>query len=156
MFDKNNTPEREMMAVKTMEAIRLGKAPSDRDSVATQTQNGQTQGTGGPAASLTLDRAEKVLESLIDEGWLEKSQAGFLTLSPRALMELRSWLIDTYNDPPEGPPEDEENREWQKIKSCEGCKQIVTVVSITHVWRRIPHSYPNGNKTNSTLGPTLL
>jgi hypothetical protein len=134
MFDKNNTPGLEIMAVKTMEAIRLGKVPRERESSVTQTQNGQTQngqtqGTSGAAASLTLDRAEKVLESLIDEGWLEKSSMGFLTLSPRALMELRSWLVDTYNDPPEGPPDEEDDREWQKIKSCEGCKQIVTIVS---------------------------
>ena len=147
MFDTNNTPEREVMAVKSMDAVRLAKVDRERGGFGpTPTQPGglyvsargereiaermHTQGTsqanGIGAASLTLDRAEKVIDSLVDEGWFERSSMGFLSLSPRALMELRTWLTLTYNEPVDANEESEE-REWQKIKECEGCKQIVTV-----------------------------
>ena len=74
------------------------------------------------------DRAERVLASLVAEGWFELSKAGFYSLSPRALMELRGWLIETYN---EGADEDgSEDEEWvERIKLCQACKEIVTIVS---------------------------
>lgn len=70
-------------------------------------------------------QAEKVLKSLVAEGWFEKSQAGYYSLSPRALMELRGWLIDTYND-----EEDDEDDQTMRIKLCFACKEIITVVSV--------------------------
>jgi hypothetical protein len=129
MFDKNNTPAKEVMAVRVTEAIRLGKVarttidPAAGTQPATAAATNGAAGTPGPAASLTMDRAEKIVDGLVEEEWLDRSSAGFLSLSTRSLMELRQWLIDTYNDP--GATEDE----WQRIKMCEGCKQIVTIVS---------------------------
>jgi len=70
-------------------------------------------------------QAEKVLKGLVEEGWFEKSRKGFYSLSPRGLMELRGWLIETYNDNGE---EDEEEETVPKIKSCFACKEIITVV----------------------------
>jgi hypothetical protein len=39
-------------------------------------------------------------------------------------MELSGWLVATYNDPDPDPDPDIE--EWQPIKVCEACKEIVT------------------------------
>lgn len=125
MFDTNNTYNKEVMAVKGMDALRLAKPSRERESAVGSTQNMQ----GTTAVGITQDRAEKLLGELVDEDRFEKSRAGFYSLSPRQLMELRGWLIETYN---------EEEEEWQRIKSCEGCKEIVTVVCIKlfflHVW----------------------
>jgi hypothetical protein len=108
MFDKYNTPAKETMAVKVTEAIRLGKVT--RTSIEAATQH----------ASLTMERAENIVEGLVEDDWFDRSSAGYLTLSTRSLMELGQWLVDTYNDP------DLQDDEWQRIKTCEGCKQIVT------------------------------
>ena len=64
------------------------------------------------------------------EGWFEKSRAGFFALSPRALIELKHYLLSTYNHPPEEEAEDEaESRRYEQIKLCAACKDIVTMVS---------------------------
>lgn len=87
------------------------------------------KGTGGATPrpesaavdrGLTQEQAERTLEGLVTEGWFERSKEGWFTLSPRALMELRGWLVETYND-------SDEPEEWQRIKFCEACKEIVTV-----------------------------
>jgi hypothetical protein len=149
MFDANNTPERELCGVGATDAVRLAKAPPRPRAAAaaggaTQPQTqvpgdgddddggpAQTQGGGGAASSLTLERAEKVLEDLVDEEWLERGGGGWLSLAPRAVMELGGWLEEMYNDP--APDDEEEDAAtaagaWRRIKMCEGCKQIVTVV----------------------------
>ena len=78
---------------------------------------------------ITMIQAERMLKALVDEGWFEKSKKGYYGLSPRALMELRGWLIETYND----LDDDEEEGEDRvlKIKLCYACKEIITVVSAT-------------------------
>lgn len=121
MFETNNTPRKAIMAVSSTEAVRLAKAPSDSSR---QTQNGSaTQGSNGQ--SLTMVQAEKTLKNLVVEGWLELSDKGYYSLSPRALMELRGWLIDTYND----DDGDEDERDV-RIRTCMACKEIITVVSV--------------------------
>ena len=50
-------------------------------------------------------------------------------------MELRTWLVSTYND-----DEDEEEQEgvrYDKVKMCFACKEIITVVWID------PFSFPS-------------
>jgi hypothetical protein len=69
---------------------------------------------------LTHEQAERALAGLVAEGWFERSKEGWYTLSPRALMELRGWLVETYND-------SDDAEEWQRIKFCQACKEIVTV-----------------------------
>ena len=76
-----------------------------------------------------MGQAEKMMKTLVEEGWLEKSIKGFYSLSPRALMELRGWLWETYNDLDED--EGEEERASKKIKQCFACKEIITTVSRT-------------------------
>lgn len=96
-------------------------------------------------SSLTQSQAEKVLEAMELEGWFEKStvvmgggssrnerrKVIWYTLTPRALMELQQWLVDTYNheeEAEENENEAEENEEThQKIKFCKACRQIVTM-----------------------------
>ncbi|KAL6718221.1 hypothetical protein ACLMJK_004309 [Lecanora helva] len=119
MFETYNTPRHEVMAITSMQAIKLHKAPMED---ARQTQNGsETQGSAGQ--SLTMGQAEKMLKSLVEEGWFEKSQKGYYSLSPRALMELRGWLFETYNDVDE---EEDEEMTSKKIKQCFACKDIIT------------------------------
>lgn len=120
MFDTYNTRRAEVMAITAMQALKLAK-PSTRESGMQATQSAN--------AGLTMVQAERVLGLLVEEGWLELSQKGFHSLSPRALMELRGWLIDTYNDTQqaENSDEDEDDAEHIKIKLCAACKEIVTV-----------------------------
>lgn len=120
MFETNNTESREVMAVKDSEALRLHKAPRERDSAIGV--NGSTQGqTQSANSGITMKEAEKLLAALVEEDWLKKSRGGYYTLSPRALMELQGYLEETYNEP------DAEEGEWQRIKKCAACKDIITV-----------------------------
>lgn len=124
MFDVNNTPSAEIMAISTFDALRLNKNPSDQTQTQTQTQTG-----GG--AGLTKIQAEDALAAFVDEGWLERSQAGWYSLTPRALMELASYLTLTYNVPAEEDDSDEGGTRSgtvvERIKQCYGCKEIITV-----------------------------
>lgn len=124
-----------------MQAVRLCKAPTDNSN---ETQNGSmTQGSSGQ--SLTMVQAEKMLKALVDEGWFEKSKKGFYTLSPRALMELRGWLMETYNDA--GDNDEEDDEAILRIKQCFACKEIVTVVSTYHATKAL--------HANHRAGPTM-
>ena len=125
MFETHNTPRHEVMAITSMQAVRLHKPPSE---ARRETQNGSaTQGSAG--MGITMIQAERMLKALVEEGWFEKSKKGYYSLSPRALMELRGWLIETYNDLDDDEEEEEVNRTL-KIKLCYACKEIITVVSI--------------------------
>ncbi|KAH8689871.1 FAD dependent oxidoreductase superfamily [Talaromyces proteolyticus] len=120
MFETYNTRRCEAMVVSSMQAIQLAKVSSGDTSRRDSTDlPGTTQ--AGAAQSLSMSQAETVLSSLVDEGWLEKSAKGFFSLSPRGLMELRGWLVDTYND------EDEEGPQSRRVKFCAACKEILTV-----------------------------
>jgi len=117
MFETNNTQSREVMAIKATDAVRLHKAPRERESGASQGEQTQTSAN----TSITMSRAEELLATLVEERWLEKSKAGYYSLTPRALMELRGYLEETYNDP------DAEEGEWQRVKKCAACRDIITV-----------------------------
>ncbi|RGP75233.1 hypothetical protein FSPOR_855 [Fusarium sporotrichioides] len=116
MFEKFNTPRMEVMAITEMQAIKLAR-PNRREShIDTETQTQIVADKG-----LKHSEVETALASLVEGGWFEKSQEGFYTLSPRALLELRPWLVETYNDP------DLDAQDWQRIRFCEACKDIVTM-----------------------------
>ncbi|KAL8243666.1 hypothetical protein R6Q59_009924 [Mikania micrantha] len=118
MFDgQNNRGKREAMCLGSIDAVQLAKGASRR-----ATQNGNTQ-TGG----LSLKEGEDVLRRLVEEGWLERSSKNFYSLSPRALMELKGWLIEAYNEPVD-EDDTEADRPVDKIKFCHACKDIITVV----------------------------
>jgi hypothetical protein len=118
MFETFNTPRREVMAITAMEAIRLHKNSSEP-------QANNTQGVAGKG--LTMADAERTIKSFVEEGWFEKSPDGFFTLSPRALMELKQYLINTYNGA--GDDEDDDEERVERIKNCYACKELITVVS---------------------------
>ena len=103
------------MVISSMQALQLAK-------VSGEARRESTQGGGGAAQSLTMTQAETVLRQLVEEGWLEKSRKGYYRLSPRGLMELRGWLVATYNDEGMGVG-------VKKIKSCEACGDVITAVS---------------------------
>jgi len=127
MFETHNTPRREVMAITSMQATYLAKPAVEQRG---ETQNGSaTQGSGG--AGITMGQAEKMMGAMVEEGWFEKSRKGYFSLSPRALMELRGWLMETYNDV--GDDEEEDGPRVLKIKLCYACKEIITVVSVQGV-----------------------
>lgn len=121
MFETYNTRRMEVMCVDTLQAnkFRHIPSPSGDESVVVDGEE-QTQATQG-VKGLRSTEVDKVMADMVEEGWFEKSQHGFHSLSPRALLELRSWLIESYNDPDLGPDD------WQRVKFCEACKEIVTV-----------------------------
>lgn len=116
MFETYNTERQEVMAITSMQAMKVAKADDRR-----RQSNGNGEESQSADKGLTHGQAEKLMLSLVEEGWFERSKEGWYTLSPRALMELKSWLVATYNDP------DAEPGEWQHIKNCEACKAIVTM-----------------------------
>ncbi|KIV90383.1 hypothetical protein PV10_07692 [Exophiala mesophila] len=119
MFDgRHNTTRTEAMCLSGIDAIKLGRAPNNRRE--TQNADADNANTQSSLGSLSPKEAETLLDKLVQEDWLEKSRAGFYSLSPRALLELKGWLIDTYN-------EDEDGEKRDKIKTCYACKDIVTV-----------------------------
>ena len=123
MFETNNTRRAEIMAVTGQQALQLYKVPGGdrRESAAGTQQDTQTQN-----ANLTMHQAERVLHLLVSESWFEVSDKGFYTLSPRSLMELRGWLIDTYNDADNDSDASDQGHPHEKIKVCMACREIVT------------------------------
>ncbi|KAL1979986.1 hypothetical protein VTN96DRAFT_4832 [Rasamsonia emersonii] len=120
MFETYNTRRCEAMVVTGIQAMQLARASGDanrRESNGAATQASQ----GGAAQSLSMSQAETMMNRLVEEGWFEKSSKGFYSLSPRGLMELRGWLVETYND------EDEDGHRANRIKFCAACKDILTV-----------------------------
>ncbi|OJJ35988.1 hypothetical protein ASPWEDRAFT_172770 [Aspergillus wentii DTO 134E9] len=118
MFETHNTRISEGMVITGMQAMQLAKAgDANRRESGAATQQSQ----GGAAQSLSMSQAEMVMSQLVDEGWFEKSRKGFYSLSPRGLMELRGWLVATYND------ENDEGQRANKIKFCAACRDIITV-----------------------------
>ncbi len=120
MFDKYNTPRMEVIALTDMQAVKLAR-PNRRESAVNRSEDEPTQSQTTVDRGLKHSEVETVLENLVGGGWFEKSREGFYSLTPRALLELRPWLLGTFNYP------DAEEGEWQRIKFCEACKDIVTV-----------------------------
>lgn len=119
MFEKYNTPMREIMAITSTQAVNLGRAGRSSGRNSLGNTNGESQSN---VKSLSGAQAQEMLKSLVNEGWFER-HGEFYTLTPRALIELRRWLRDTYDEPP-----DEENEDGvQRIKHCRGCGDIVTM-----------------------------
>ena len=141
MFETNNTSRNEVMAIQPMQASRLAKAPSNR-----RESEAETQGSAGQG--ITQTQADKVLKSLVEQGWFEKSRKNFYSLTPRALMELRGWLMETYNEDDESDGEGSENRPL-KVKLCYACKEIITYVS--YLWRA-----ESSGDSNSSRALTIL
>lgn len=131
MFETYNTRRCEAMVLSSIQAVQLAKAPSSTSTNSSSTSaaaadNPTTTTSSSAAQSITMSQAETVLTRLVEEGWFEKSRKGFYSLSPRGLMELRGWLVDTYND--DDDDRDESGSRGQRIKFCAACKDIITIV----------------------------
>ncbi|CAK3827460.1 related to DNA repair Nse1 [Lecanosticta acicola] len=137
MFEeKNDSEAAEVMAVKGTEALNLRKAERGRGrgrrgSGPTQQPDGSTNGN---AADITMHQADLMLQSMVAEGWFELSENGYYSLSQRGVLELKDWLVKTYDDADDEEEEEEEEEEGgggdpahKKIKSCSACRQIITV-----------------------------
>ncbi|KAI9700663.1 MAG: hypothetical protein M1836_002032 [Candelina mexicana] len=133
MFLTNNTPRQELCAVSSMQAVRLHKNPTPNSRVSNGTAepdgNGDVNsGVGAGGQGLSIVQAEKVLAGMVEEGWFERSKAGFFTLSARGLMELRGWLLETYNNGGEEEEDgDGDEGRGDRVKLCFACKEIITV-----------------------------
>ncbi|KAK4163250.1 Non-structural maintenance of chromosomes element 1 [Cladorrhinum sp. PSN259] len=121
MFETYNTPRMEVMAVEEAQALQVSRPNRNRESNANTQVDGDNEERSQASVNRALKHSEvlSLLSSLVAEGWLDKSREGFFTLSPRSLIELWSWLVATYNDP-------DLEEDWQHIKFCESCKEIVT------------------------------
>ncbi|KAJ5116699.1 hypothetical protein N7456_001047 [Penicillium angulare] len=119
MFETNNTRLCEGMVITPMQAVNLRTATeaNRRRSTMTETQPAQ----GGAANNLSLTQAETMMKQLVEEGWFEKSEKSYFSLTPRGLMELRGWLVAEYND------DESDGRRADRIKFCAACKDIITV-----------------------------
>ncbi|BDD63865.1 hypothetical protein MAP00_008723 [Monascus purpureus] len=136
MFDTYNTRRLEAMVITQMQAVQLAKVSSgDANRRESSTQQ-QSQGQGGSVQSLGMSQAEMVMKRLVDEGWFEVSRKGFYSLSPRALIELRGWLAETYNE------DNGDGGRTNKIKFCAACKDIITVVSYIYIFLAILPAHP--------------
>jgi hypothetical protein len=120
MFEVNSTGKKEVMAITVMQVNQLAKAPR-RDG--TSQINGEEEGTQAEtnAISISMSDAETVLDRLVSQQFFQKSRANYYSLAPRGLMELRSFLKETYNT------ENEDGEMVVRVRDCEGCREIVTV-----------------------------
>ncbi|KAI9652042.1 MAG: hypothetical protein M1831_007234 [Alyxoria varia] len=125
MFEKYNTPQRETMAIKGIQAVNLARSSSNRASgqhIVIDGDEAETQASTSNSGALTKTQAQNVMDSLVDEGWFRRV-GDYYTLSPRAIMELRGWLVETYNE----PPDEDGTPGVERIKSCQACREIVTM-----------------------------
>ncbi|CBX99780.1 hypothetical protein IAQ61_002989 [Plenodomus lingam] len=139
MFDTNNTRTREVMAVKHTEASQLAR-PSRRNRhsqfsgpTADEEANTQTQSqthTSSSDPGITIQEADTILTTLVQQALLQKSRQGYFSLAPRALMELRAYLKETYNESVDDADETDDANGSSlariRIHDCEGCREIVT------------------------------
>ncbi|KAF2865998.1 Nse1 non-SMC component of SMC5-6 complex-domain-containing protein [Massariosphaeria phaeospora] len=129
MFETNNTRIREIMAVSTMETTQIARPPprSRQSQAQTQIEADGDEPTQVQVRDpgLKMQEAEDVLNTLVAQGFFHCSRAGYYSLAPRALMELRAYLKETYNEPP--ADDDPEDEGITRIHDCEGCREIVTV-----------------------------
>lgn len=123
MFETNNTKRMEVMAVNAAQARSVGRPPARNGNDNHDADDDEDQPQQAADRGLRHSEVERLLASLVDEGWFELSEGepGYYSLSVRSLMELKTWLLEEYNDPDAGP------EDWQHIKFCEACKDIVTV-----------------------------
>jgi hypothetical protein len=125
MFETNNTRSREVMAIKHTEASQLARVSRrNRQSQA----NGASVGADGETATaadtgISMPEADNVLDTLLSQSFLQQSPAQYYSLAPRALMELRAYLKETYNEPASSAGADDA---IVRIRDCEGCREIVT------------------------------
>ncbi|KAG5976194.1 hypothetical protein E4U55_007467 [Claviceps digitariae] len=122
VFDKYNTPRMEVLAITEMQAIKLARPLAHRQSHMNDDETADPEEPSKHAIDRGLKHSEVeiMLTRLVEGEWFSKSRDGFYTLTPRALMELRPWLFETYNEVAAAD-------EWQRIKVCEACKDIVTI-----------------------------
>ena len=146
MFETNNTRRAEAMVVSGIQATQLARVSS---ADANRRQSGTQQQTqGGSAQSVSMSQAETILQQLVEDGWFEKSRKGFYSLGPRGLMELRGWLVATYND------ELDEDRRVDRIKFCAACRDIITVVSTSTSQVYVYHAnFTRANAAQTVIAP---
>ncbi|KAF1921259.1 Nse1 non-SMC component of SMC5-6 complex-domain-containing protein [Ampelomyces quisqualis] len=126
MFDTNNSRTREVCAIRHSEASQLARVrrttrhsqPHVPDNDDEDDSPPQHQDTG-----ISIQEADNLLSTLVSQSFFQKSHAGYYSLAPRALMELRAYLKETYNEPASAADGEDA---VVRIRDCEGCRDIVT------------------------------
>jgi hypothetical protein len=121
MFETNNTHTRQVMAIKHAEASQLARL--SRHNRQSQVNGDGEQSQVSQDTGISIQEADEVLITLQNEGFFQKSSGQYYSLAPRALMELRAYLKETYNEPSSSPSADDA---VIRIRDCEGCREIVT------------------------------
>ncbi|KAL5372079.1 hypothetical protein PMIN06_010686 [Paraphaeosphaeria minitans] len=141
MFEENNTRTREILAVKQMRANQLAKAPARsrpsqiQGQPATQLEDDDDDDDDAAAAAAAAQpeanvksighaESQRVLQTLVAQGFFQLSPSHYYALAPRGLLELRNYLKETYN---EMPADDEDDEPTIRVRDCEGCQEIVTI-----------------------------
>ncbi|EPE02229.1 dna repair protein [Ophiostoma piceae UAMH 11346] len=121
LFDTYNTPRIEAMCVTEQQAVKLSRPPrSARPSMPADGAEGAATADANRDRGLKHSVVISLLQSLVRQGWLHKSVQGFYSLSTRALLELESYLVETFNDPSAAADA------WQRIKRCAACRELIT------------------------------
>jgi hypothetical protein len=110
IFDTSNSVHEEVFAVRSTDASNLCS------------RNG---------VNLTKTAGQAALHAFIREGWLEKSRNGFITVSERGLLELKGYVMEMFNDIDDD--DGEEGGRVDKMRTCNGCQEIVTKVCYLRV-----------------------
>ncbi|KAL1301803.1 hypothetical protein AAFC00_005995 [Neodothiora populina] len=141
MFITNCARRAEVYAVEGIKAVNCNTVPSARDRqqnasttvVESDNETAAPTPQAGHTQSITKHQAATLLDTLVAESWFSvvrpsnTSAKKFYTLAPRALMELRGWLTDTYNDDDESDvDQDGNNYQTRRIKFCAACRDILT------------------------------
>ncbi|KAF2731834.1 hypothetical protein EJ04DRAFT_497962 [Polyplosphaeria fusca] len=113
IFIENDTRGKEVLAVNTMRAKQLAKAPPR------QSQRRRKEEEGPVVNSIKIEAAERVVEALISQSFLSRSRGNYISLAPRGVLELRGYLKEMYNEEGDGGV--------VRIRDCYGCAEIVTV-----------------------------
>ncbi|EFX05409.1 DNA repair protein [Grosmannia clavigera kw1407] len=123
MFDTYNTPRLEAMCMTEQQALKLSRPPrtTSRASEVGAGDGGGTQAAANRDKGLKHSVVLSLLQSLVRQGWLDKSASGFYAPTTRALLELEPFLVEAFND--EGGGTDA----WQRIKYCAACRDVVTI-----------------------------
>jgi hypothetical protein len=78
--------------------------------------------------NLTKTAGETALHNFIREGWLERSRGSFISLTERALLELKGCLLEMFSDLEEG----ETGTRVDRIRNCHACQEIITMVPFSN------------------------
>jgi hypothetical protein len=91
MFETNNTPTREVMAIKHLDASQLARISRRNRQSQVANEDREIEGESQTDTGISIAEADVVLTSLVREGFFEKhgKDSVYYSLAPRALLRRR-------------------------------------------------------------------